>query len=44
MMIMESGESSDIVVIVRSGNLFEALRQELKLRNYSHKTFTAYRS
>ena len=24
--------------------LFEVLREEMKLRNYSHKTFTSYRS
>ena len=28
----------------RAGTLFEVLRQELKLRNYSHKTISAYQS
>ncbi len=34
----------DRVVASTGEKLFEALRQELKLRNYSHKTFKAYRS
>ncbi len=41
---MESGKSSDVTMTGRSGKLFEVLRQELKLRNYSYKTFSAYRS
>ncbi|HUI31612.1 MAG TPA: site-specific tyrosine recombinase/integron integrase [Candidatus Acidoferrales bacterium] len=37
-------EQSDAGRPDRSGSLFELLRQELSLRNYSHKTFSAYRS
>jgi len=42
----DMGESKPAIsgMPARSGTLFEVLRQELKLRNYSHKTLTAYRS
>lgn len=48
MITNESGSSPDgtreVGTVARAGKLFEVLRQELKLRNYSPKTIKSYRS
>ncbi len=43
-MVVESGTSLEAKASGQSVGLLEVLRRELKLRNYSHKTFTSYRS
>lgn len=43
-MIKGESRSSDAGVPARSGKLFDVLQQELRLRNYSHKTIKSYRS